>query len=308
MLQDSVRGFGPTTKLSSSSTQHENDTNSGGSYGITDPQWGYLTSVDEGGFSLSDTGTADQVNYSGSPYVAWCWKAGGAAVANNDGSITSQVSVNQTAGFSIVSYTGTGSSGTVGHGLAKTPKFVIIKNRDSTTNWRVYTTEVDGSMDYLYLNLTNGKQNSGATPFTSSVFELGTNSDQNANTNTYIAYCWAEIEGYSKFGSYIGNGSTDGPFVYCGFKPAWVMIKVASGVTNGWVIMDNARSSNNPNGETLFASTSATEYTGISLREMDFLSNGFKIRAGTGTERNTNGGTYIFMAFAESPFQTANAK
>ena len=164
--------------------------------------------------------------------------------------------MNQTAGFSIVSYTGTGSSGTVGHGLAKTPKFVIIKNRDSTTNWRVYTTEVDGSMDYLYLNLTNGKQNSGATPFTSSVFELGTNSDQNANTNDIVAYCWAEIEGYSKFGSYIGNGSTDGPFVYCGFKPAWVMIKI-SGVTNGWVIMDNARSSNNPNGETLFASTSA---------------------------------------------------
>ena len=133
VLQDSVRGFGPTTKLSSSSTQHENDTNSGGSYGITDPQWGYLTSADEGGFSLSDTGTADQVNYSESPYVAWCWKAGGPAVSNTDGTITSQVSANQTAGFSIVSWTGNGSNGaTLGHGLGKRPSWILCKDRDNS--------------------------------------------------------------------------------------------------------------------------------------------------------------------------------
>ena len=240
------------------------------------------------------------MNASTDQYVAWCWKAGGAAVSNTDGTITSQVSANQTAGFSIATYTG--GSGTVGHGLGKKPSLIIEKKRGASGDWLVTTDIIDGTMDYLRLNLT--------TPATDAVISSPTSTlfTPNIGSSTVVAYIWAEIEGYSKFGTYAGNGSANGPFVYCGFKPAWVMIKASSGTTNGWVIMDNVRSPGNPNGETLFAHTPNEETTDINLREMDFVSNGFKIRAGGGTERNADGATYVFMAFAESPFQTANAK
>ena len=282
-----------------------------------------LNSFDSDGFSLNvDDGSGYYGwNVSGQNMIAWCWKAGGPAVTNTDGSITSQVSANQTAGFSIVSYTGTGAQGTFGHGLGKTPKFIILKKRDSTNNWSVYHSSLGLSNttypNWLYLNSTVAEQSSGTAanhplyqrPSDSLIYlNTGTSESTNVLNGTYIAYCWAEIEGFSKFGSYVGNGSTDGPFVYCGFKPAWVMIKISSVATNGWVIMDNARSSNNPNGETIFANNPDTEYTDISNREIDFLSNGFKLRNGNGSERNTNGATYIFAAFAESPFQTANSK
>jgi len=284
-LFDSVRGY--DSWLASNTTNAEN----------TNSPTMRLTGVHEDGFSV---GYYYVTGYNGDDYVAWCWKAGGAAVTNNEGSITAQVSANPTAGFSIATYSG--GSGTVGHGLGKKPSLIIEKKRGTTGDWLVTTDVIDGSMDYLRLNLTTTASSAVIAAPTSTVFT------PNIGSSTVVAYCWAEIEGYSKFGSYVGNASTDGPFVYCGFKPAWVMIKASSGTTNGWVIMDNARKSVNPNGETIFANSSDTEYTDLSLRAMDFLSNGFKIRAGSGTERNANNATYIFMAFAESPFQTANAK
>jgi len=267
-----------------------------------------LNSFDSDGFSLNvDDGSGYYGwNVSGQNMIAWCWKAGGPAVTNTDGSITSQVSANQTAGFSIVSYTVSGTSAyTTGHGLNQAPEFIIWKSRDRDAGWSIYHKDI-GNANVLRFTTAaasaSGSWNS-TTP-TSSIVSHGGYYDG----DKIIYYAWHSVEGFSKFGSYIGNDSTDGPFVYCGFKPAWVMIKAAIGVTNGWVIMDNARSSDNPNGETIFADNSNTEYTDLTYRAMDFLSNGFKIRAGVGNERNGNGATYIFAAFAESPFQTANAK
>jgi len=266
-----------------------------------------LFSFDGDGFTV---GSSVAINQSSRSFVAWCWKAGGPAVTNTDGSITSQVSANQTAGFSIVSYTGDGSDAnrTVGHGLGKTPAFIIVKARDEASrHWLIWHNAYGNDEAMLFDTGTPAGSRFGPDAPTSNVFGVY-GGQGNRGTTKFISYCWTEIEGFSKFGSYVGDARTDGPFVYCGFKPAWVMIKAASVATNGWVIMDNARSSDNPNGETIFANTSNTEYTNISPREMDFVSNGFKIRAGAGTERNTSGATYIFAAFAESPFTTANAK
>jgi len=268
-----------------------------------------LQSFDDNGFT---TGSSGDTNTSGRTFCAWCWKAGGAAVSNADGSITSQVSVNQTAGFSIVSYTANQTSGaTVGHGLGKTPKMVIVKQRSgNTNNWTVYH-EGTGNTKALYLDLTlnEGGNFTGAwnnTSPTSSVFSLGNSVETNRSSSPYIAYCWTEIEGYSKFGSYVGNSSNDGTFVYCGFKPAWVMIKViTSGTTNSWYMHDSSRNSTNPSLEYLTANSS----TGgtVATSPLDMLSNGFKLR--NGSYDGYNGAyTYIFAAFAESPFQTANAK
>ena len=263
-------------------------------------------SFNNDGFSL---GSNLNINTNGNTYVAWCWRAGaGTTSTNTNGSITSVVSVNQDAGFSIVSYTGNGSNPTtVGHGLGKVPKFIIFKRRNSAVNWFVYH-GFNSSGAFEGLNTTNA-YNSALTLFnqtapTSSVINLG-NTDSNASGGTYIAYCWAEIEGYSKFGSYTGNGSTDGPFVYCGFKPAWVMIKRTDS-TGNWCMHDSSRSGGiNVMNEQLQANLSNAESGTGGL--IDFLSNGFKIR-GTSTDLNASGGTYIFAAYAESPFTTANAK
>jgi len=231
-LYDSVRGFGGGKGLSSDTTRVEGDIG-----GFSDTDYGFVSAADDNGFSvLSTHSTGSWVNNTGVAYVAWCWKAGGASTANTDGSITSQVSANQDAGFSIVSYTGNQTSGaTIGHGLGKTPKMVIVKQRTgNTNNWPVYH-ESTGNTKALYLDLTNnsGGVFTGAwnnTSPTSSVFSLGNSVETNRNNSSYIAYCWTEIEGFSKFGSYVGNSSADGPFVYCGFKPAWVMIKLLLGL------------------------------------------------------------------------------
>jgi hypothetical protein len=318
ILQDSVRGFGPVTKLASSSTQKENDTTSGGSFGITDPQWGYLTSANYDGFSLavSSGGGFDQANRSGDTYAAWCWKAGGPAVTNTDGTITSQVSVNQDAGFSIVSWTGNGSTSTetVGHGLNKIPSFTIVKARDNATtdsasnDWWVYFGTNDNTR--LRLNLTTSGFSNGlnavkhATNFGRFTLDSTTTVFKESGVR-YIAYSWAEIEGFSKFGSYVGNGSADGPFVYCGFKPAFIITKRIDS-TSSWHIADNARNSTNPNQARVWAEAAQAEVDDTT-NPFDFLSNGFKLR-GSGTGTNASAGTYIFAAFAESPFQTANAK
>ena len=292
-LFDSIRG--PLAALDSADTIAE----------VSSSTW--LQSFDSNGFSL---GTSGGLNGSGNNYVAWCWKAGGAAVSNIDGTITSQVSANQDAGFSIVSYTGNGSNGTtVGHGLGKTPNIVLVKNRIDSSNWSfngnigglVYGTNkmvLQGTG--AIVNDTNEVTSANATTFT-----VGTSGATNGNSDAQIAYCWTEIEGFSKFGSYIGNGNADGPFVYCGFKPAWVMIKSSTVATN-WYIFDNSRKSTNPITAVLFSNTSDADTD--NAHDVDFVSNGFKVRQASGYGGNNDGASYLFMAFAESPFQTANAK
>ncbi len=296
-LYDSLRPTG--SLLSSNETSAE----------VTYPGLG-LSSFDVDGFSIVGAGSLS--NESPNNYVAWCWKAGNTTTTNTNGSITSTVSVNQQAGFSIVSWTGNGASTvTVGHGLGKTPAFMILKARDAgsaDSNWVIFHKSMgSGTFDkYMYFNTGGAGTLVPSLPANSNIF-TSSNPGINSNNIRYITYCWAEIEGYSKFGSYVGNGDFDGPFVYCGFKPAWIMIKSINN-ENGWIIMDNARKPINPNGEVLFANDAMAEQTDLSLRQTDFLSNGFKIRAGIGSERNSSGTTYIFVAFAESPFQTANAK
>tara|TARA_R100001443_G_scaffold23338_1_gene35529 strand:- start:6010 stop:10308 length:4299 start_codon:yes stop_codon:yes gene_type:complete len=300
VLQDSVRGFGSGTKLASSSTNTESLVNNG----ATDPKWGYVNSTSNNGFSLAVSTNGDQVNLSGSPYVAWCWKAGGAAVTNHNGSITSQVSANQDAGFSIATYSGSTGNYTFGHGLGIAPKFVIIKNRSvSSTPWFIIT-NATGSWQYGNMSSTWG--GSAAQSTNSSVINLANNAYNwfNQSGNDYVAYSWAEVEGYSKIGSYVGNASADGPFVYCGFKPAWILIKWIDGSAS-WVLHDSSRTSTNPSSLALVPDGNGAELDASSLH-IDFLSNGFKIRNTNASYNNAS--TYVFMAFAESPFQTANAK
>lgn len=290
-LQDSVRGA--TNRLFSNLTSAEI------------PDTGSLLSFDSNGFSL---GTADNYNGLNGTYVAWCWRAGaGTTSTNTNGSITSVVSVNQDAGFSIVSYRGTGANATVGHGLGKVPKFMMIKNRTAVDGWINYHSTFGGT-NHLQLNTTAGIATDSTvfnnTSPTSNVFSVGTVTNTNGSGVNLIAYCWAEIEGYSKFGSYVGNGSADGPFVFTNGKPAFVMIKRTDSVSN-WLIFDSSRNSTNPN--LAYLVPNATDIESLSGGDMDFLSNGFKIR-NTSAALNASGGTYIFVAFAESPYTTANAK
>ena len=290
-LADSVRG---ATKILRSDTNDAETTESDDTL-----------SFDTNGFSV---GSNSGVNKTGDTYVGWGWKAGTAftndASSTGIGSIDSAGSVSTDAGFSICSYTGTGSVGTVKHGLGVTPKIILFKNRTTASNWLVYH-EAIGNTHNLYLDATNGKADRSDTfndtSPTSSVFTVGT-ADLNTSGNSIIAYCFADVQGYSKVsGSYIGNGNADGTFVYTGFKPAFVLIKVTS-TTNDWEIHDNKRGSSNVINAILQPNLSDAEST--SGREIDFLSNGFKLR-NSGSQNNLSGGTFIYMAFAESPFTTS---
>jgi hypothetical protein len=261
---------------------------------------GLLSSFDSDGFTISSTGNG--INGTGHTYVAWCWRAGDSAVTNTDGTITSTVSANTTSGFSIVSYTGTGSAATVGHGLGIAPDMIIGKNRDNTPDWIVYHSST-GRLGGMFLNRTDGFVDNlnyfNDTSPTSSVFTVGSNDRVNTNTEDYIAYCFAEVEGYSKFGSYTGNGSTDGPFVYTGFKPRFIMIK-ASSSTSQWVLIDTARDTfNSSAARSIFANSTSAEETGNTSEAFDIVSNGFKLRSSGRV--NVNGVTHIYMAFAEAP-------
>jgi len=264
-----------------------------------------LKSFDSDGFTLG-TGTNGYVNTSGSTTVAWNWLASNTTASNTDGDITSTVSTNTTSGFSIVSYTGNSTAGaTVGHGLGEVPKMIIIKNRDDgTAEWNVYHGSL-GATKGLKLNTADSAFTAtnrwNDTEPTSSVFTLGNSTDINDNAENYIAYCFAEKKGFSKFGSYTGNFSTDGTFVYCGFKPAFIMAKAYSRAED-WYIFDNKRLGYNPDNEQLYANSSTTEGT---LDYIDILSNGFKLRqANYGL--NGPSETYIYMAFAESPLVGTN--
>ena len=291
VLADIVRGAGNTL------FPHDTSSETAGGF--------YLTSFDSDGFTLpsSNVGT----NESGGTYASWNWLANGAGVSNTDGSITSTVSANTTSGFSIVSYTGTGSLATVGHGLGTTPSMIIAKRRSAIEDWGVYHKSM-GASKYINLNTTTAEQSStsrwNGTEPTSSVFSVNTHESVNANGDTYIAYCFAEKKGFSKFGSYTGNGNADGTFVYTGFKPAYVMIKQSNASGEGWFILDNKRETTNPMGTLLIANDSGADNTSQNPI-LDFTSNGFKLRR-TWVGVNGSGATYIYMAFAENPLVGTN--
>ena len=243
-------------------------------------------------------------NVSGYSYASWNWKAGGAGVANTDGSITSTVSANVDAGFSIVSYTGNGTNGaTVGHGLNSKPQWIFVKDRDNSINWNSYHEPL--GQQFLILNSTSGAIGGSDWPSMSdTTFGLANFNESNGSGRNYIAYCFHSVDGYSKFGSYTGNGSTDGPFVYTGFRPAFVLTK-RTDATGNWIMQDTKRDENT-NVKFLYPNLSNAEDTGT-LGGIDFLSNGFKV-TDTWQDHNASGGTYIYIAFAENPFKYANAR
>ena len=265
-------------------------------------------SFDADGFTVDAT-YSGETNNNGSSFVAWNWKAGGTGVSNTDGSITSSVSANTDAGFSILTYTGTGSNATIGHGLDSAPEMIIIKKTSTTANWTVGHFPGLGNGKYQKFNTTDAQITASnvwnSTSPTSSVFSVGTSSATNTSGD-YVAYCFSPKEGYSKFGTYTGNGSSNGPFVYTGFRPAFVIIKNAS-ATEAWHLIDSERSPHNVANAVLYPNSSAAESNPLTAANTDFLSNGFKIRA-AGGNTNDNNLTYIYMAFAEQPFKYSNAR
>ena len=269
-----------------------------------------LKSFDSDGFTV---GTNGNVNGSGNNIVSWNWKAGGTASSNTDGSITSSVSANTTSGFSIVKYTGTGANATIGHGLGVAPSMIITKTRSITQNWFVYHKSL-GETKAIYLDLTNASTTTSTawnnTAPTSSVFSVGTEAGTNSSGATLIAYCFAEKKGYSKFGSYAGNGNADGTFVYTGFKPAFLICKAYNTSGEHWVMYDNKRNDDAGAGgnyidRLLYPASSAAEVDSGGALWVDFLSNGFKLR-GTSGNINVSGYNYIYMAFAEQPLVGTN--
>ena len=262
-----------------------------------------LTSFNTNGFSV---GTSN-VGSGGGTYVTWNFKAnGGTTASNTDGNITSIVQSNVTAGFSIATYTGNGiDNRTIGHGLGVQPSWWIVKRRDSTGDWWFGASSIlGGTSNYLKLNSTaaNAEINNiwGDSPTSSTLFRVSNNAGLNASGGTYVAYLFANKQGYSKFGKYVGNGNANGPFIYTGFKPAFVMMKNYS-VGASWHMVDNKRLDYNPTTKVLYANLNNAEGT---EDRVDLLSNGFKLRT-TNTEVNGNGYNIIYMAFAENPFVTS---
>jgi hypothetical protein len=287
-LVDSVRGISKFL-ISNSTAAEGTDAN-------------FITAFNNGSFQ---TGTSDYA--SSVSLVDWIWKAGGTASSNTNGSITSTVSVNASAGFSVVTYTGNGTNpgATIGHGLGVAPAMIICKNRSNIDWWPSYHVSA-GITNTLYLNDTV-KSNTYLNRFSavsSTTFTTGVSgSELNTSANNYVASCWTPISGYSAFGSYTGNGSADGVFVYTGFKPRWITIK-RTDTADDWYTIDTARNPYNYSNLFLFPNSSSAESAGT-ITWMDILSNGFKLR---NTGINANGGTFIYMAFAENPFKNALAR
>jgi len=286
-LQDTVRGAG-NNRLRTNQTNSENT------------QSGQISSFNSDGWTMGN-----RTNESGRTYVGWAWDAGSSTVTNTDGSISSSVRANPTAGFSIVSYTGTGANATVGHGLNAAPEFAIFKVRSTDNNWGVYHKSL-GATDQIKLNQTASTSSSVSffqnTEPTSSVIYLGADSTANYGSETMIAYCFAPVEGYSAFGSYTGTQ----PFIYTGFRPRWIMVRRYDVAASEWVIFDSARSGYNGDNDTLCANRSSSENAFVGSNELDILSNGFKF---TVTRAITNGSdNYIYACFAESPFRSARAR
>jgi len=286
-LVDAVRGA--TKALFSNGTNAESTEANG------------LTAFASDGYAL---GTDGNYNNSSDTYVSWNWKAANSSgSSNSDGSITSTVSANTTAGFSIVSYTGNATAGaTVGHGLGAKPDFYILKSRDQTDSWYTYN-KFTGATKTLSLHSTAGETSSSfanSTEPTSSVFSLGSASAFNGNGNTFIAYCFAEKQGYSKAGSYTANGSADGTFVYTGFAPKFIIMKRKDASSYNWVIYDDKRNTYNPWTNLLLPNDNNVEVGLPTNLSTDFLSNGFKLRSASGANPTTNQGTIFYMAFGQS--------
>ena len=302
-LFDSVRG---ATKTLNSNTS-----------AVESTRGGSLTSFDSDGFTMG--GSDGIISNSGSIYVAWNWVAGTSftndASSTGIGSLDSSGTVNDTAGFAIVKYTGNGTSGaTIKHGLSTAPTFMMIRVYDAAAGFQIYSKSL-GATKFVYLNTTEAAGTSAGawndTAPTSSIFTVGNggNTNNTENAGLHIAYIFSERQGYSKFGSYTGNGNADGPFVYTGFKPAWTLIKRTDSATGGsWILFDNKRGANviNPVDVVMAASNNQAESDWGTTYDCDYLSNGFKWRYnGTGGYNNADGGTYIYMAFAENPFVTS---
>ena len=292
-LQDAVRGTGKDLYSNLTDAEYSNANS--------------LTTFGADGFTV---GSDNGVNNGSKTYVSWNWKANGAGSTNTDGSINSTVSANTTSGFSIVSWTGSGADATVGHGLNSAPTLIIVKNRtDASTDWRIgqvltsSNNMTNGNGYYMELNDTKASTNPGSanqwgstpTAPTNQVFTVGSNNSNNGSSDNMIAYCFHSVEGYSKFGTYAGNGNADGPFVYTGFKPAFIIIKNFE-QNDSWRTYDNKRLGYNVDNNALFPNATDTEATSDDL---DILSNGFKVRATTGGLNNSNA-SYIFMAFGQS--------
>tara|TARA_Y100001937_G_scaffold123310_1_gene185938 strand:+ start:1436 stop:2521 length:1086 start_codon:yes stop_codon:yes gene_type:complete len=272
--------------------------------------YAYLTSVNSDGFTWdtvdSSTGTSSNT------YVAWGWKANGGSLTTNDasatgvGTIDSQYQVNSTAGFSIVTHTGSGSAGNIAHGLGAVPEWVLTKNRITAASWANYHVGA-GAEYYLELDTSDAREAGssvwGDTTPSSTTFRVGgANTKTNSGSgDTFVSYCFTPIQGYSKFDSYIGNGNADGPFVYTGFKPVWLMIKNITDASRDWIIITSQVQGHNPNDDFLRANTNGAEVSNDSGARIDFLSNGFKIR-GNNSTINDNSDTHIYMTFAEHPF------
>jgi len=262
-----------------------------------------ITSFDSDGFT---TGSEVKTNNNGDNFVSWNWLGANGTASNTDGSITSTVSANTTSGFSIVKYTGNGTSGaTIGHGLSSVPKVMFIRTYDAAAGFQVYHVATGNTKFAGYLNATDAAgTTAGAwnnTTPTSSVFTVGNGGNTNTNGGTHIAYVFAEKKGFSKFGSYTGNSNTDGTFVYTGFKPAWIMTKKTSG-TSDWFILDNKRDTFNVASITLSPNNNTADNDQDNV--IDFLSNGFKLRTSYGGFND--GGSYIYMAFAKAPLVGTN--
>jgi hypothetical protein len=291
VLSDAVRG---------SNKGLNSDTNNAE---VTDSSNGYVTGFVSDGFSISNSDYG-WVNNSSSNYASWNWKAGGGqGSSNTDGSInTTYTSVNTTAGFSISTYSGNGTAGaTIGHGLGVVPKMIIVKNKTHAGgNWVVYHESL-GNTKAVYLDLTDASGTAGAWNNTSPTSSVFTVNDANALNGSggrqYVAYCFAEKTGYSKFGSFTGNGNADGTFIYTGFKPSWIMFKRTSAASD-WTIFDTKRLTYNVNNLRLEANTTDAEPSGAA-NKIDILSNGFKMRHSS-SSFNNSGGTYIYMAFGQS--------
>jgi hypothetical protein len=311
-LADVVRGFASDKGLQTTNTLAE---------GVNSALYGYISGVSSDGFSVAagtdPTNGSAAVNASGDAYVAWNWKANGSGVSNTDGTITSTVSANTDSGFSIVTYTGTGSNATVGHGLGAVPRMIIVKNRDQADAWQVYhaANTANPETDYLVLNTTAATADAADrwndTLPTSTVFSIGNGVEVNTNTEDYVAYVFAAIPGYSAMGSFVGNGSTDGSFVYLGFRPRFIMFKCSTAAGTPWVIVDTSRNPYNPASLKLAANNAEVEngsQVGNTTENLpDINANGFKMRS-VNTSTNGSGETIIYMAFAENPFKYSLAR
>jgi len=296
-IVDSVRG---REGLQSNTDEADYTLNSGKDFGT----------FDSDGFTVLTPEQLNSFNYNTGSIVAWNWKAGTSftndASSTSIGSIDSAGSVSDVSGFSIVSFTGTGSNGTIKHGLSTAPNLFIIKRLDADNDWRIGSSALTNFVKHVNLNTEAAESNLAvafnSTGPTTSVFSVGTSISTNADGGTYIAYCFSSIKGYSKIGSYTGNGNADGTFIYTGFKPAWIMIKRTDNSSGSrWLMLDNKRNTFNVLNKNILGDASDAE---VDVDRGDFLSNGFKTRS-TGSTVNGSGATYLYMAFAENPFVTS---